>query len=57
MRFLPACIAVALGATVLAAADPAEDPYLWLEEIDGGHAMSWVAAQNARSTGVLEQVA
>lgn len=53
-----AVLAVALAAVVLAAdTDSIGDPYLWLEEIDGERAMAWVAAQNARSTGVLEQVA
>jgi prolyl oligopeptidase len=26
---------------------PDDDPYLWLEEIDGGRALAWVEAQNA----------
>ena len=26
---------------------PDDDPYLWLEEIDGERALSWVEAQNA----------
>jgi prolyl oligopeptidase len=26
---------------------PDDDPYLWLEEIEGGRALAWVAAQNA----------
>ncbi|HOC41580.1 MAG TPA: prolyl oligopeptidase family serine peptidase [Thermoanaerobaculales bacterium] len=57
MRHLPlALLALAIVAIPAAAADPADDPYLWLEEIDGERAMEWVAAQNARSAGVLEQV-
>ena len=31
-----------------------EDPYLWLEEIEGDRALAWVREQNARSLGVLE---
>ncbi len=31
-----------------------EDPYLWLEEIEGERALAWVREQNARSLGVLE---
>ncbi len=31
-----------------------EDPYLWLEEIEGERALTWVREQNARSLGVLE---
>ncbi|HEY2070312.1 MAG TPA: prolyl oligopeptidase family serine peptidase [Rhizomicrobium sp.] len=30
------------------------DPYLWLEDIHGAKSMAWVAAQNAKSRGVLE---
>ena len=26
-----------------------EDPFLWLEEIEGERALEWVAAQNART--------
>jgi prolyl oligopeptidase len=48
-----ACVAVALiGATV--AQDSNDDPYLWLEEIEGTKALDWVRAQNARSLAVLE---
>src|SRR2546430_274218 len=28
-------------------AAPDDDPYLWLEEIDGARALAWVEAQNA----------
>ena len=28
-------------------AAPDDDPYLWLEEIDGERALAWVEAQNA----------
>jgi len=38
------------------AADTTEDPYLWLEEIDGEKALDWVMAQNDRSTDILEKV-
>ena len=31
-----------------------EDPYLWLEEIEGERALAWVREQNARSLAVLE---
>jgi len=31
-----------------------EDPYLWLEDIEGEQAIAWVREQNARSLGVLE---
>jgi prolyl oligopeptidase len=31
-----------------------DDPFLWLEEIDGEAALAWVARQNARSLAALE---
>jgi prolyl oligopeptidase len=31
-----------------------EDPFLWLEEIDGEKALAWVRSQNARSLAILE---
>ena len=31
-----------------------EDPYLWLEEVEGEAALDWVRAQNERSLGQLE---
>jgi prolyl oligopeptidase len=37
-----------------AASMTSEDPYLWLEEIEGERALDWVRQQNARSLAVLE---
>ena len=31
-----------------------DDPFLWLEEVEGEAALGWVAAQNARSLAALE---
>ena len=31
-----------------------EDPYLWLEEIEGERALAWVREQNTRSLAALE---
>jgi prolyl oligopeptidase len=31
------------------------DPYLWLEQVNGPRAMSWVRAENAKTVGVLEK--
>ncbi len=57
MRHLPLlAVALVLAATPVAAAEPTEDPFLWLEEIDGERSMAWVVAQNTRSTGILEKV-
>ncbi|MEZ5946090.1 MAG: prolyl oligopeptidase family serine peptidase [Hyphomonas sp.] len=36
-----------------ASVDAAEDPYLWLEEVEGEDALTWVRSQNART---LEQL-
>ena len=36
------------------AAAPAEDPYLWLEEVEGERAMAWVREHNARTLGTLQ---
>src|SRR5438477_11167180 len=32
---------------------PDDDPYLWLEEIDGERALAWVEAQNRRTLADL----
>ncbi len=34
-------------------ADGSNDPYVWLEEIEGEKAVGWVEAQNARTDGFL----
>ncbi len=31
-----------------------DDPFLWLEEVEGEAALAWVRAENARSLGLLE---
>jgi prolyl oligopeptidase len=60
----PTCLtlaAVFAGFTVLcltarARSDsPADDPYLWLEEVDGSNAMKWVRAENEKTLAVLEK--
>ena len=42
--------------SLIACSEPAsqEDPYLWLEEVQGEKALAWVEAQNADSLGYLE---
>ncbi len=37
-----------------ASAPAAEDPYLWLEQVDSPRAMDWVRAENAKTAAVLE---
>jgi len=46
-----------LSLAVLSACSPAEkveDPYLWLEEVEGEKALAWVEEQNKDSLGYLE---
>lgn len=38
-----------------ARADTSSDPFLWLEDMTGARAMSWVNAENAKTTAVLEK--
>ncbi|HRG16059.1 MAG TPA: S9 family peptidase, partial [Pseudomonadota bacterium] len=40
------------GAAMANAAD--EDPYLWLEEVEGAKSLEWVKARNAESQKALE---
>jgi prolyl oligopeptidase len=55
-----AMVAMAPGSVVTAqtpqssSPDSAADPYLWLEDVDGERAMSWVRAENAKTVAVLE---
>ncbi|HYD52511.1 MAG TPA: prolyl oligopeptidase family serine peptidase [Gemmatimonadaceae bacterium] len=35
-------------------AAPAEDPFLWLEEVEGERAMTWVKERNTRTLGLLQ---
>ncbi len=58
---LAALAAIVLASCSTTAATPGtdtsimgEDPYLWLEEIEGERALAWVREQNARSLAVLE---
>ncbi|HEX4509566.1 MAG TPA: prolyl oligopeptidase family serine peptidase [Burkholderiaceae bacterium] len=38
-----------------ASAASADDPYLWLEQVDGERAMDWVRAENKKTLAELEQ--
>jgi prolyl oligopeptidase len=40
---------------VPASASPDDDPFIWLEEMEGARALDWARAQNARSLGILEK--
>jgi prolyl oligopeptidase len=44
----------ASGMTAAYAQTPANDPYLWLEDVSSPKAMAWVDEHNARSTAILQ---
>src|SRR3954471_6297331 len=57
MRLLTLSVAAAaLAGTAIAARAqaPADDPYIWLEEVSSPRAMDWVNAHNAKAQAVLE---
>jgi prolyl oligopeptidase len=55
-RLVVALIAIApCAAAQQARPDSAPDPYRWLEDVSGDRAMTWVKAENARTTAVLEK--
>ncbi len=43
------------GADAATGAPAAEDPYLWLEQVDSPRAMDWVRAENLKTAAVLER--
>ena len=49
-------VTLVLACCGLAAADQVEDPYLWLEEIEGEKALSWAKERSAKDTAILEAV-
>ena len=54
---LAACASASSTTTATTETTPAmnaEDPYLWLEDVEGERALTWVREQNARSLPVLE---
>jgi prolyl oligopeptidase len=68
MRLMPLALAAVLAIAVpmimplkTSAADkkaawtPPPDPFLWLEDVDGARAMTWVKGQNTRTLDVLEK--
>ena len=54
MRAMPTALAALVLLPTLAFAD--DDPFLWLEEVQGEKALAWVKEQNLKSTGELEAV-
>jgi len=53
MMKLRVLLAFVCGATLLAAAAD-DDPYVWMEEIEGAKALQWARAENARSLPQLQ---
>ena len=55
MNTLTKCLgAVTLAIAGAAAAQTGDDPFLWLEDVQGEKALSWVKEHNAKSTALLE---
>ena len=50
-----ACLWSAVGAAPPKAGAGNEDPFVWLEDLSGDRAMTWVKAENAKTLGVLEK--
>jgi prolyl oligopeptidase len=50
MNMLGGLIFALASLRLMAADPPADDSYLWLEEIDGGRPLAWVAEHNAATT-------
>jgi prolyl oligopeptidase len=53
MRLAALATAVA-GVLLMGAAAPEDDPYTWMEEIEGARALAWAKAENARSLPQLQ---
>lgn len=51
MRFFGAALAAVF---LMGAAPPDDDPYTWMEEIEGARALDWAKAENARSLPQLQ---
>jgi prolyl oligopeptidase len=54
MKSMLCALAALLSAGSTALAQPATDPFQWLEDIDAPRSMTWVEGQNARSAARLE---
>ena len=50
----PPVTAVAVAGFALGAAPATDDPFQWLEEVQGENALAWVKEQNAKTLRVLE---
>lgn len=54
MRLLGLGLALALGSNQGVAMNAQEDPYIWLEDVEGDKALDWVRTQNEASKAFLE---
>lgn len=54
MKLSAFAVAAAVMYAMAADAKEVEDPYLWLEEVEGTQALDWVRARNAETLPVLE---
>jgi prolyl oligopeptidase len=45
---------IALNTSAFAQTTVSEDPFMWLEDVEGDRALTWVRGQNARSLPVLQ---
>ncbi len=55
MKPLIAALLAAAAMNIPAAAPPPDDPYLWLEDVQGERALDWVRARNAHARAALEK--
>ncbi len=55
-KILTAAFALAIFGGGFATADDNDDPYLWLEEVEGEKALKWVETRSAADTAELEAV-
>ena len=53
-RTLAALVLTGLGGLSAAVAQTVDDPFQWLEEVQGEKALAWAKEHNAKSTAVLE---
>jgi prolyl oligopeptidase len=55
MKSLLTALAMTASLTTSAQTPPTDDPYLWLEEVQGEKALAWVRERNRESRAVLEK--
>ena len=54
MRIFTTLVLSAMVLILTTSAFAGDDPFLWLEEVEGAKALEWVAEQSAATTKVLE---